>query len=285
MSDPRQGEGSDATQAGSEYPTNADPAYSGQYPGQYWGPTGADYPGANYPGANYQGANYQGANYPGPGYGTPMTQPTEQLPTYWQQGAGYPPGYPAPPPPAEPPKSARWLWIVAAAAVLLVAGLVLALVIVSSSSRESTTVAPLPQSTTTPPRATTSPPGPTRVPTTTRAPLPLPIPLPTSPSPTSEPTTGAQPPGPTATETVVYTVTGEGRAINITYVDTGGIMQTEFNVALPWSKQVSLSAPAKNSASVAIVNVGRDVTCSVTVDGAQIRQRSGRGLTICTGAA
>ena len=40
-------------------------------------------------------------------------------------------------------------------------------------------------------------------------------------------------------------MTGEGRAINITYVDNGGIMQTEFNVALPWSKEVSLSAPAK----------------------------------------
>ena len=84
---------------------------------------------------------------------------------------------------------------------------------------------------------------------------------------------------------VVYTVSGEGRAINITYVDTGGIMQTEFNVALPWSKEVSLAAPARNSASVAVVNVGRDVTCSVSVNGAQVRQRTGQGLTICTGVA
>ena len=84
---------------------------------------------------------------------------------------------------------------------------------------------------------------------------------------------------------MVYSISGEGRAINITYVDTGGIMQTEFNVVLPWSKEVSLAAPAKNSASVAVVNVGRDVTCSVSVNGALVRQRSGRGLTICTGAA
>mgnify|MGYP005611106631 FL=1 len=82
---------------------------------------------------------------------------------------------------------------------------------------------------------------------------------------------------------MVYSVNGEGRAINITYVDTGGIMQTEFNVALPWSKEVSLSAPAKTSASVAVVNVGRDVTCSVSVNGNQVRQRTGRGLTICSG--
>jgi hypothetical protein len=92
-------------------------------------------------------------------------------------------------------------------------------------------------------------------------------------------------PVPAGAEMVVYTVSGEGRAINITYVDTGGIMQTEFNVALPWSKQVSIEAPARNSASVAVVNVGRDVTCSVSVNGAQVRQRTGQGLTICTGVA
>lgn len=278
MSDPRRGEWSDATQTSSPYPPdtayppNTDPAYSGQYPGQYWGPPNP-------------------APY-GPGYGALVSHPTQvthpaqatqQLPAYWQQGAGYPP----PPPPPQPPKSPRGLWFVAGAAVLLVAGLLLALVIVSSSSQESTMVAPLPESTTDSPRPTTppSPTNTTRVPTPTRAPLPLPIPI-----PTTEPTPGARPPGgtapsPTGSESVVYAVSGGGRAINITYVDTGGVMQTEFNVALPWSREVSLSAPAKNSASVAIVNVGRDVTCSVAVNGAQVRQRTGRGLTICTGAA
>jgi hypothetical protein len=111
-------------------------------------------------------------------------------------------------------------------------------------------------------------------------------PSPTDPVEPSTPTLpGETTESPTGSETVVYSVTGEGRAINITYVDSGGVMQTEFNVALPWSKEVSLSAPAKGSASVAVVNVGRDVTCSISVNGAQIRQRSGRGLTICTGAA
>lgn len=119
------------------------------------------------------------------------------------------------------------------------------------------------------------------------APLPIPteIPGPTEPGlPTTElPTTEGPPPS--GTETVLYSVNGEGRAINITYVDTGGIMQTEFNVALPWSKEVSLDAPAKTAASVAVVNIGRDVTCSVSVNGAQVRQRTGQGLTVCTGAA
>ena len=259
MSIPRGPDWSDPTKAGYGFPPNTDPAYSGQY----WGP----------------------AAY-GPGYGAPMTQPTEQLPPVWQAGPGYPA---APPPPPQPPKSPRWLWIAAAAAVLLVAGLVLALVIVSSNSRASTVVAP-PQSTSStaarPPSGTTTR---TPLPTTaSRAPLPIP---PTSARPTesfepSEPSDSEAPtPAPAGAESVVYSVSGEGRAINITYVDTGGVMQTEFNVALPWSKEVSLSAPARNSASVAVVNVGRDVTCSVSVNGAQVRQRTGRGLTICTGVA
>lgn len=261
MSEPRQWPD---TAGSPDYPANTDPAYSGQY----WTP--------NYYGQGY-GAQSYGQGY-APGYGAPTTQPTEQLPTYWQTGTGYQPG--TPPPPPQPPKSPRWLWILAAAAVLLVAALVLALVIVSNSSREATTVAPANPGTTSSRSATTSP-APTRVPlpTATR-------PVPTIPSPSAEepiPTGPDQTTSPVGTEVVVYTVNGEGRAINITYVDTGGVMQTEFNVALPWSKEVSLSAPAKNSASVAVVNVGRDVTCSVSVNGSQVRQRTGRGLTICSG--
>ena len=271
MSDPRGPGWSDPTQTGGGYPPYGDPAY-GHYPTQQWGPP------------TYYGPGTQGVD----AYGSPMTQPTVQFPAYWQPPGGYPPNQ-APPPPPEPPKSPRWLWIAAGAAVLVVSGLVLALVIVSSSSRESKVVAPLPGTTSTTPRRTT-----TRMPpplTTTRVPLPTTTtrPLPTqTPSSTAAPATPAVPgetTSPTGTETVVYNVSGEGRAINITYVDSGGVMQTEFNVALPWSKEVSLSAPAKNSASVAVVNVGRDVTCSVSVNGAQVRQRTGQGLTICTGFA
>ena len=251
MNDPRRPEWSDPTQvAGYGYPPNVDPAYSGQY--------------------------YQQPYY-GQSYGPPMTEPTQQLPPYWQPGGGYPPTEPQPPP--QPPKSPRWLWIAAAIAVLLVVGLVIALVIVMGSSRESTVVAPLPSAPE--PTATTSRPTPTttpRIPTRTTTAMPSP----TTTAPTT-PLVPGEAPSPTGTDTVVYNVSGDGRAINITYVDTGGVMQTEFNVMLPWSKEVTLSAPARSSASVAIVNVGRDVTCSVSVNGVQVRQRTGRGLTICTG--
>ncbi len=260
MSDPREPGWPDPAQGSGSYPPNTDPAYSG-----YWGP------------APYGTAGNSG-------YGYPQTQPTQQLPPYWQPGqpgAGYPG---APPPPPEPPrKTSKWLWAGAITALLLVTGLVLALVIVSNSTKDATIVAP-PSSQTSLPSRTVTPPGTTTIRPPTRTPVPAPLPVPTE---TFEPTVPGAPPtaSPTGTETVVYSVGGQGRAINITYVDTGGIMQTEFNVALPWSKEVTLAAPARTSASVAVVNIGRDVTCSVSVNGAMVRQRSGRGLTICTGAA
>ncbi len=251
MSEPRGSGWPDPAYGTGGYPPTTDPAYSG-----YWGPP--SYPGYGIP------------------QGAPPTQPTQQLPPYWQA---------SPPPPPEPPKKpSRWLWAAAAAAVLLVVGLVLALVIVSNSSRNSTVVAPPTTTSKSVPQPTASPS--TRTPTRTTTAMPAPLPIPTEiPGPTEPGLPTTEGPLPTGTESVMYAVNGEGRAINITYVDTGGIMQTEFNVALPWSKEVSLAAPAKSSASVAVVNIGRDVTCTVSVNGAQIRQRTGQGLTICTGAA
>jgi hypothetical protein len=217
-------------------------------------------------------------------YQTPTTPPpTEQLPAYSpygydpystgqydQYGAQYPPGGPEQPPPDEP-KSPRWLWVLATTAVLAVIGLVIALVVVyDNSSRQETVVAP--------PPSLSEPNSPTRTPTTTPRTPSIPVfPLPTVPS--VPPTTGSTAPG--STETVVYDVSGEGRAINITYVDNGGLLQTEFNVLLPWRKEVQLPEPADASASISIINVGRAVNCSISINGVTLEQRTGAGLTIC----
>jgi hypothetical protein len=252
MTDSPRRDGPEPTQPlGNSYPASTDPAYASQ------------------------------ASY-GPPYQAPyVPPPTEQLPAYSlygndpyatdQYGAQYPPGEPPEPPPPEGPKSPRWLWLVAGVSVLMVMGLVIALVIVNSS-RQQTVVAPLP--------SMTEPSFTTPTPTTSPRPTIPVFPLPTLPS--TPPTTGPSTPG--ATETVVYDVSGDGRAINITYVDTGGVLQTEFNVLLPWSKEVELAQPAEDSASVSIINVGREVNCSITVNGVQVQQRTGAGLTICNAA-
>ena len=86
---------------------------------------------------------------------------------------------------------------------------------------------------------------------------------------------------PGAIQNVVYNVAGEGRAISIMYIDADDVIQTEFNVALPWSKEVNLAQSAVHPPSVTIVNIGHNVTCSVTVGGVLMRQRVGVGLTFC----
>lgn len=258
MTDSPRRDGSDPTRSfGNGYPVDyPDPAYANQPP---------------YPAA------YPAVPGPTPQAGSSTPNPTQQLPSYppygydpyatGHYGAGSPPPGNTPPEP-DNREPRLWLWILAGVAVLIVLGLVLALVI-ANGSRQETVIAPQPINPE--PGFTTSPTAPT---TTSRSPRPIPAPMP--------PPTGTTTQGPT--ETVTYEVTGEGRAINITYLDTGNMFQTEFNVALPWSKQVELAQPAGETASVSVVNFGPEVACTVTVNGVQTQHRTGSGITICVGA-
>jgi hypothetical protein len=246
MTEPYRGGPHDPNQPSGPYPGYTDPAYAGGTP---------------------YGQPYSTAQPP------PSPNPTEPLPQYWTQGYGHAPQGPPPEEPG-PPRSPRWLWFAAGGAILLVAGLVIALVIVTSSSNQSVvgSVSAVPGTTSSTSRTTTT----TTTPRTSTSVLP-------PPTATSPPTTTTTVPS-GATEPVVYEVTGQGRAINITYVDTGSLMQTEFNVSLPWRKEVDLPKPASDSASLTVINVGRDITCSISVSGVQVRQRTGAGLTICSAA-
>lgn len=219
----------------------------------------------------------------GPTYGSyvpPWTpggyepNPTQQLPPYWQQdetardefaddGSA----------PRRPPTTPRWLWVVASAAVLLVVALVIALVVANNSTKQQTAVEPLPPMPT---------PSSTLAPTTTKRTPSSTVPRSTTPRSPST-TTGVPVPG--AMQTVVYSVSGEGRAISVSYLDTGELIQTEFNVALPWRKEVSLPQTSERTPSVTIINIGHNVTCSLSVAGVQVRQRTGVGLTICEAPA
>jgi hypothetical protein len=202
-------------------------------------------------------------------YGTPpdpnATHPTEKLPQYWLHGQPPPDQSPQEPEPGRP-KAPRWLWIAAAAAVVLVAALVIALVIANGTARKQTAVPALPET------------------PSSQNPVPKTSPSPSASAPGPATTEPSQPADASAMQTVVYNVSGDGRAISITYVDNDGMMQTEFNVRLPWTKEVSLPESGSKTPNVTIVNIGHDVTCSVTVDGVEINQRSGVGLTICNGS-
>jgi Mycobacterium membrane protein len=265
MTNTPRGEGPEPIQpSGYTYPAYPDPAYSGQppYPPAYQAPQGPD-PTRQLPPYGY---DQYGTGQYGTGQYNYDPYTTGQYGT-GQYGQPYPPG--EPPEGPQKPKSPRWLWAAAAVAVLLVIGLVIALVVVNSS-KQDTVVAPPPM-----PEPTTS--TSRTPPTTSLRPLPPIVPVPT---PSATPPSESASPG--ATESVLYEVTGSGRAINITYVDTGSVLQTEFNVLLPWRKQADLPTPAEDSASLTIINVGRQVSCSVTVNGVQVQSNTGNGLTICT---
>jgi hypothetical protein len=163
------------------------------------------------------------------------------------------------------------LWFAAGAAVLLVVALVTALVLANDALKTQTAVPPLPA-------MPSSEETPTPTPSTRTSPPPRTLrPVP----PPSESLTPPETTGPAAMQDVVYNVTGEGRALSIVYIGTGDVIQTEFNVELPWSKEVSLSTSAVHPANVTIINFGHNVTCSVTVAGVQVIQRVGAGVTIC----
>jgi cytoskeletal protein RodZ len=202
--------------------------------------------------------------------GPTETNPTEKLPQYWLQDQAS--DQPTTSPAFGRSKPPRWLWIAAAAAALLVAALVIALVIANGAARKQTTIAPLPAM----PGSKT--PGSATSPSQTTS-------APSSSTSTSGPSESSETTSAAGEETVVYNVTGQGRAISITYVDTGGVMQTEFNVALPWSKQVSLPKSGDRKPNVTIINIGNDVTCTVTVAGVQVREHTGAGLTVCDAPA
>jgi len=258
MNDPRRPERFGPTLAGSEptgpqgpwYQPPADPAYADQAP---YAPT------------------YRG-HIP---HWAPGLNDAQQLPPYWQQGMpppGQPPSQGPDPAPPGGPKPPRWLWLAAGVAVFLVVALMIALALANDAIKKQTAVpplAPMPETSsefpTPSPSTRTSPPSRTHVP--------------------APPPGGSQTPtettAPAALQDVVYSVTGEGRALSIMYIATGDVVQTEFNVALPWTKEVSLAKSAVHPAAVTIVNFGYNVTCSVTVAGVQVSQRVGVGLTIC----
>jgi len=216
-----------------------------------------------------------GSSCPDPAYADQMPYgpaPTQQFPTSPNNSGPF-----DLPPHEEHRRTAPlWLWIAAGLSVVLVLSLVVALVIINSNEQQ-TLIAPPPMPEPTH-ESTTSP----RASTPSAAPIPIPLPMPgLTPAPSE-----STPPGtavvPGEAQTVGYSVTGTGRVINITYLDTGNVLQTEFNVLLPWSKDVQLNTRSARSASVSIVNVGKPISCSISVDGTPVQRHTGMGLTVCT---
>ncbi|MGX9790367.1 MmpS family transport accessory protein [Mycobacterium sp. MMS18-G62] len=163
------------------------------------------------------------------------------------------------------PIDRRWIWIAGVAGAILLVAVICAVVILGGgdSGSVSTTVAP---TTTAQPAATTSAPA-----TTPAAAPPPAAPLPPETVTTLTPSASAPPsaaptqaaPAPT---TVTYQVTGNRQLVDfitVIYTDAQGALQTDVNVALPWSRTVVLD-PGVTLSSVTATSVGGQLNCSIT---------------------
>jgi hypothetical protein len=80
-----------------------------------------------------------------------------------------------------------------------------------------------------------------------------------------------------APNTITYRVTGARNLLDLVtviYTDAQGALQTDVNVALPWSKTVVLD-PGVTLSSVTVTSVAGQLNCSITdAGGAVIAQQN-----------
>jgi hypothetical protein len=169
------------------------------------------------------------------------------------------------------PIDRRWIWVAGVAGAILLVAVVCTVVILGGgdSGSVSTTVAP-PITTSHPPVTTSAPP----VATTPVAPPPV-TSLPPETVTTVTPTASA-PPTDTPTEppaapavspnTITYRISGNRNLLDLVtviYTDSQGALQTDVNVALPWTKTVVLD-PGVTLSSVTATSVTGQLNCAIT---------------------
>jgi hypothetical protein len=175
------------------------------------------------------------------------------------------------------PIDRRWIWVAGVAGAILLVAVICTVVILGGgdSGSVSTTVAP---STTTKPAATTSAPPAATTPSSAPPAAPLPPETVTTVTPTaSAPPSAAPTEAAPSPRTITYTVTGNRQLIDLVtviYTDQQGALQTDVNVALPWSRTVVLD-PGVELSSVTATSVGGQLNCSITdASGAMIAAQS-----------
>jgi hypothetical protein len=190
------------------------------------------------------------------------------------------------------PIDRRWIWVAGVAGVILLVAVICTVVILGGgdSGSVSKTVSP-PTATSAAPTTSTAPPV-----ATSRPPVPAPGPLTPetvttvapSPTATAEPAPSATAPAVAAPDprTVTYQVTGTRQLldmITVIYTDQQGALQTELNVALPWTKTVVLD-PGVTLTSVTGTSLLGQLDCSITdANGATIAaQANNTMITTCT---
>ncbi|HXA12216.1 MAG TPA: hypothetical protein VNW93_08505 [Mycobacterium sp.] len=167
------------------------------------------------------------------------------------------------------PIDRRWIWVAGVAGAILLIAVICTVVILGGgdSGSVSTTINPSAARTTTQPTTSAPPVATSRSAAPPAAPLPpetVTTVTPTASAPPSDtPTAAATAPAP---NTITYRVTGSRNLIDLVtviYTDAQGALQTDVNVALPWSKTVVLD-PGVQLSSVTATSVLGQLNCTIT---------------------
>jgi hypothetical protein len=194
------------------------------------------------------------------------------------------------------PVDKRWMWVASVAGVILLVAVICTVIILGggdSGSVSVTTTSPAApttsQSPTTPAQDATAKP---KVPPPTAMSPETVTTVTPSPRATAEPTAepapaeAAPPAAEVSPRTVTYTVTGTRPLLDlvtIVYTDQQGALQTEFNVALPWNKTVTLN-PGVELKSVTATSLTGQLNCAITdANGAVlVQQANNTMISTCT---
>jgi hypothetical protein len=181
------------------------------------------------------------------------------------------------------PIDRRWVWVAGVAGAILLVAVICTIVILgggdsgsvsSTAVRSSVTPTSRPVTTSAAPAATTPSAPP-------HAPLPPETVTTVTPSPSAPPAAAAPTEAAPAPTTITYRVTGNRNLIDLVtviYTDQQGALQTDVNVALPWSKTVVLD-PGVALSSVTATSVTGQLNCSITdPSGAVIAQQSNNSM-------
>ena len=170
----------------------------------------------------------------------------------------------------------RWMWIAGVAGAILFVAVITASMILggsdsgsvsatiaSSEAASEPSAAPEPSQAPRSPAAQPVQPSLPAETVTTISPAPTPsaqVPMPLLPAPQAAP-----PPPSAAPGTVTYRITGNRQLldlITVIYTDAQGALQTDVNVALPWSKTITLD-PGVTLSSVTGTSVVGQLNCTI----------------------
>jgi hypothetical protein len=166
------------------------------------------------------------------------------------------------------PIDRRWVWVAGVAGAILLVAVICTVVILGGgdSGSVSTTVAP--PATTSQPAATSARPATTSAepPAATLPPETVTTVTPSVSAPPSDTPADAAPPPAAAPNTITYRVTGNRNLLDLVtviYTDSQGALQTDVNVALPWTKTVVLD-PGVTLSSVTATSVTGQLNCTIS---------------------